>query len=63
MQRKMLRNELGMYFELKEESIGPPTIYLGEKLSFVPNISKQQSRMWRSIEHQKGNGDVKGGKM
>ena len=26
---KMLRNELGRYFELKDESIGPPKIYLG----------------------------------
>ena len=26
---KLLRDELGRYFELKEESIGPPKIYLG----------------------------------
>lgn len=26
---KVLRNEIGRYFELKEESIGPPKIYLG----------------------------------
>ena len=25
----VLRGELGKYFELKEESIGPPNIYLG----------------------------------
>jgi hypothetical protein len=30
-----LRNELGKRFELKEESIGPPKIYLGEKMSKV----------------------------
>ena len=31
----VLRNEIGKYFEMKEESIGPPTIYLGGKLSYV----------------------------
>ena len=29
---KFLRNKLGNYFELNEESIGPPNIYLGEKM-------------------------------
>ena len=32
---KILREELGKYFELKEESIGPPDIYLGGKVSKV----------------------------
>lgn len=32
---KFLREELGKYFELKEESIGPPKIYLGGKMSRV----------------------------
>ena len=32
---RVLRNELGKYFELKEESIGPPTIYLGGRLRLV----------------------------
>ena len=31
----ILRNQLGKYFELKEESIGPPKIYLGGKVSKV----------------------------
>jgi len=26
---RVLREEIGKYFELKEESIGPPKIYLG----------------------------------
>jgi len=30
-----LRNEIGKYFELKEESIGPPSIYLGGKMGKV----------------------------
>ena len=30
-----LRNELGRYFELKEESIGPPDHYLGGKVRKV----------------------------
>jgi hypothetical protein len=37
----VLRNEIGKYFELKEESIGPPDIYLGGKL--------------REVELEKGN--------
>ena len=32
---KFLRTELGKYFELKEESIGPPKIYLGGRMSKV----------------------------
>jgi hypothetical protein len=32
---KMLREEIGRYFELKEESIGPPTIYLGGRMRHV----------------------------
>jgi hypothetical protein len=32
---KMLREEIGRYFELKEESIGPPTLYLGGKMRQV----------------------------
>ena len=31
----VLRNELGKYFELKEESIGPPKFYLGSHVSKV----------------------------
>ena len=31
----ILRNELGRYFELKEESIGPPDHYLGGKVRRV----------------------------
>jgi hypothetical protein len=32
---KLLREEIGKYFVLKEKSIGPPTIYLGNKVSKV----------------------------
>ena len=32
---QFLRNELGKYFDLKEESIGPTNIYLGGKISKV----------------------------
>ena len=28
----VLGNEIGRYFELKEESVGPPTIYLGGRM-------------------------------
>ena len=33
--KHILRNEIGKYFELKEESIGPPDIYLGGKMRKV----------------------------
>jgi hypothetical protein len=32
---KMLREEIGRYFELKEASIGPPKIYLGRRMCQV----------------------------
>ena len=32
---KFLRSELNKYFELKEESIGPPKVYLGGRMSKV----------------------------
>jgi hypothetical protein len=32
---KMLREEIGCYFELKEASIGPPKIYLGGRMCQV----------------------------
>ena len=32
---KILREEIGRYFELKEESVGPPSIYLGGKVRKV----------------------------
>jgi hypothetical protein len=31
----ILKNEIGKYFELKKESVGPPTLYLGGRLSKV----------------------------
>ena len=41
----VLRNQLGKYFKLKEESIGPPKIYLGGKISKVElkNVIKSWS--------------------
>ena len=32
---KVIKEELGRSFYLKEESIGPPTVYLGNKVSKV----------------------------
>ena len=62
----LLRNELGRYFEMKEEFIGPSGHYLEAKLgksnlkmmhmhghSVHPNMLKQQSRMSRNICCQK----------
>jgi hypothetical protein len=41
---KMLREEIGRYFELKEESIGTPTIYLGGKMRQV--ILDNRMKAW-----------------
>ena len=38
----ILRNELGRYFHLKEESIGPPTVYLGGTVCKV----KLENSVW-----------------
>jgi hypothetical protein len=40
----LLRNELGRYFELKEESIGPPDIYLGGKMRQV--VLENGTKAW-----------------
>ena len=32
---KVLRNEIGKYFTLKETSVGPPKVYLGGKMCLV----------------------------
>ena len=37
-----LRNQLGKYFEIKEESIGAPKIYLGGRLSKVTLVNGQE---------------------
>ena len=41
---RFLQEELGKYFELKEESIGPPKIYLGGKISKV--VMENSSTAW-----------------
>ena len=38
----ILHNELGRYFHLKEESIGPPTVYLGGRVHKV----QLENRVW-----------------
>lgn len=40
----IIRKEIGKYFELKEESIGPPDIYLGGKLRRV--VLENGSKAW-----------------
>ena len=42
----ILRNELGRYFELKEESIGPPDHYLGGKVRKVRNNTSNSGPPW-----------------
>ena len=41
----ILQNELGTYFYLKEESIGPPTVYLGGRVRKV----QLENVVWASI--------------
>jgi len=41
---KILRKEIGKYFKLKEESIGPPDIYLGGKMRQV--VLENGARAW-----------------
>ena len=63
----ILRTEMGKYFSIKEESIGPPKLHLGGHLRKVylrmvckpglsaqHNVSKLQSRMLRQHWRSKG---------
>jgi hypothetical protein len=47
---KILRTEIGRYFELKEESIGPPTIYLGARIRKV--VLENGVEAWASSSSQ-----------
>ena len=40
----ILRSELGRYFELKEESIGPPSLYLGGNIQKV--VLEDSTHAW-----------------
>ena len=41
---EVLRNEIGKYFKLKEESIGPPKLYLGGHMRQV--VLENGSTAW-----------------
>ena len=45
----ILRNELGKYFELKNESVGPPTLYLGAGMREVQ--LDNGSKAWPAVHH------------
>ena len=47
----VLRNEIGKYFELKEESVGPPKIYLGGKLSLITLENGQEAWSFSSSHY------------
>ena len=47
----ILRNELGRYFELKEESIGPPDHYLGGKVRKVQLENGVNAWAFSSSQH------------
>ncbi len=62
----VLRKEIGKFFVLKDESVGPPSMYLGGKLrqvellngeqhghSVQANMSNLQSRMFMNILQSK----------
>ena len=48
----VLRKEIGKYFEMKEESTGPSTIYLGGKLSFVTLDNGAQAWSFSSSQYE-----------
>ena len=47
----ILRNEIGKYFGLKEESIGPPTIYLGGKMRKVKLDNDMEAWAYSSSQY------------
>ena len=47
---KILRTEIGRHFKLKEESIGPPTIYLGARVRKV--VLENGAEAWASSSSQ-----------
>jgi hypothetical protein len=47
----VLRDEIGKYFELKEESIGPPDIYLGGKLREVELENGNKAWAFGSLQY------------
>ena len=47
----ILRNELGRYFELKEESIGPPDHYLGGKVRKIQLENGVNAWVFRSSQY------------
>ena len=49
----VLRNQLGKYFELKQESIGPPDIYLGGKVSKVTLENGAEAWSYSSSQYVK----------
>ena len=48
---RILRDEIGRYFELKEESIGPPDIYLGGKVRKVTLENGQEAWSFSSSQY------------
>ena len=49
----VLRNQLGKYFELKEESIGPPKFYLGGKTRKVELVNGVEAWSFSSTQYVK----------
>ena len=49
----IIRNEIGKYFQLKEESIGKPNIYLGNKVSKVTLENGVQAWVFSSARYIK----------
>ena len=47
----VIRNEIGKYFQLKDESIGPPKIYLGGTLREVTLENEQKAWAFGSSQY------------
>ena len=51
---RIIRNEIGKYFEVKQESIGMPDIYLGGKISKVELMNGAKAYTFSSSQYVKG---------
>ena len=49
--KKVLRNDIGKYFTLKEISVGPPKSYLGRKMSLVELANGANAWAFRSSQY------------
>ena len=49
--KKMLREDIGKYFKIKEKFIGPPELYVGEKMRRVKLENGSKAWAFRSSQY------------